>query len=880
MDCGPAALKAVLEGFGIPASYGRLREACQTSVDGTSIDTLEELACSLGLDAEQIMIPVDHVLDAEHGGLPGIAVTTQPNGSTHFVVVWRKHGGWLQVMDPTIGRRWVRESSFLNELYVHKVSVPARDWFEWTKSEEFRGALRHRMQTLGLGKGEIERRIGVADAQSSWSDMAALDAAVRMGAALVEAGAIDRGKEVCGLIAAARPEEIPEAYWTAYDPSLLGEPAVATSESSEGPVGGEGERPAGGPGSVTLVGALLIRLRGTTESAPGDEDEPELRAITEDAEERPGAKLLEMLRQDGVGLLLTLIGGSLLAASGVLLEALLFRSMLDLGEHLTVAGQRLTAVGGVVALGVALLFLDLPISQGLWRIGRRLEVRLRIAFLEKLPRLGDRYFSSRLSSDMAERSHSIHQLRNVGSLFGALTRTSFELLFVTLGILWLDPASAPYAVTAAIACVFIPILAQRGLAERDLRVRSHTGALSRFYLDSLLGLVPIRSHSAEDTMRREHESLLSEWTRAGLRLQRRTVAMLGWQLFISFGFAILLVLNHLRRGSDEPAVLLLVFWALSLPVLGQEIALLWSRYPWQRNITLRLLEPLGALEGLRPEAVEDPGASSIESAPRIVMSGVAVTATGHRLLSDIDLEIPAGSHVAIVGRSGAGKSSLLGLLLGWHRPASGSVEVAGRRLTADVLESLRRQTAWVDPTVRLWNRTLLENVSYGNDGGDVGFAIDRSLLEGVLKSLPDGMQTVLGEGGAMVSGGEGQRVRLARAMVREDARLVILDEPFRGLPRDVRETLLERSRELWRDATLFYASHDILQTVDFDHVVVIEGGRIVEQGRPQELRVAQGAYTRLLEEEETVQSRLWHGDQWRRLVMEGGRLTDPLEDLS
>ncbi len=283
MDCGPAALKAVLEGFGIPASYGRLREACQTSVDGTSIDTLEELACSLGLDAEQIMIPVDPVLDPEHGGLPGIAVTTQPNGSTHFVVVWRKHGGWLQVMDPTIGRRWVREASFLNELYVHKVSVPAQDWFEWTKSEEFRGALRRRMRTLGLGKGEIETRIGAADAESSWIGIAALDAAVRMGAALVEAGAIDRGKEVGGLIAAARPEEIPEAYWSAYDSSLQQEPAVATSESSDGPRSGEGERRPVQPGSVTLTGALLIRLRGTMESAAAVGDEPELRAITEDA---------------------------------------------------------------------------------------------------------------------------------------------------------------------------------------------------------------------------------------------------------------------------------------------------------------------------------------------------------------------------------------------------------------------------------------------------------------------------------------------------------------------------------------------------------------------------------------------------------------------
>ena len=86
MDCGPASLKCLLEGFGISASYGRLREACQTDVDGTSIDTMEEVAVQLGLDAEQIMVPVDHLLLPEARVLPALVVVRLPNGITHFVV--------------------------------------------------------------------------------------------------------------------------------------------------------------------------------------------------------------------------------------------------------------------------------------------------------------------------------------------------------------------------------------------------------------------------------------------------------------------------------------------------------------------------------------------------------------------------------------------------------------------------------------------------------------------------------------------------------------------------------------------------------------------------------------------------------------------------
>jgi ABC-type bacteriocin/lantibiotic exporter with double-glycine peptidase domain len=96
MDCGPATLKCLLEGYGIRASYGRLREACQTDVDGTSIDTLEEIANQLGLVAEQVMVPSDHLFIPNQELLPAIAVVRLPGGLLHFWVLWRRHGRFIR----------------------------------------------------------------------------------------------------------------------------------------------------------------------------------------------------------------------------------------------------------------------------------------------------------------------------------------------------------------------------------------------------------------------------------------------------------------------------------------------------------------------------------------------------------------------------------------------------------------------------------------------------------------------------------------------------------------------------------------------------------------------------------------------------------------
>jgi ATP-binding cassette subfamily B protein len=222
---------------------------------------------------------------------------------------------------------------------------------------------------------------------------------------------------------------------------------------------------------------------------------------------------------------------------------------------------------------------------------------------------------------------------------------------------------------------------------------------------------------------------------------------------------------------------------------------------------------------------------------------------------------------------------LVGLLLGWHRPASGRILIDGEPLDGLRLERLRREIAWVDPTVQLWNRSFLENICYGAPA-DPSLPIDRAIeqadLRGVLERLTNGLQTPLGEGGALVSGGQGQQVRLGRAMVRPGVRLVILDEPFRGLDREQRWKLLNRARRVWREATLLCVTHDIDETQAFDRVLVVEGGQIAEDGAPADLVKRLGSrYRAMLEAEEAVRQELWSSGIWcRRRLVDGVLVED------
>ncbi len=859
-DCGPAALKSLLNGFGVSVSYDSLREACHTDVDGTSIDTLEEVACELGLEAEQIIIPPDHVLLPAAEALPAIVVVRNPDGAAHFVVAWRRHGRLVQVMDPARGRIWIHEAVFVNLLFSHSLAVPTVQWRQWAATDAFLHPLDRRLSAFGLSVEERTRYLAGALQDPSWRSLAALDAAVRLVVSLRSNGAVSRRSAqvvLAGLMDdPSRLDDVPDGCWSVRE-------APNASDGSE---------------QVTVRGAVLVRALRRNDS-PARENSRSVsreagraRRLNAALHARPLREVMAGLWEDGALTPAIAAVAALLATTGIVFEAILLRSALDIGTFLRPKEQLWGAGLALVAFAVIVLGLEIVLASAERRLGRRIEARLRLALLEKIPRLPDTYFRSRPLSDLLERSHSVHTIRQLPVLGCRIVRLLVEVALTAIALSWLNPQLVVPAIVGSLAAVGIPLLASPMFAERDLRLRTHSGALARFHLDALLGRTAIEAHGALPAIEREHEIRLVEWADSSLRLQRTCGALEGIQMLAGLAVAAWMLFGARVDGGTAGVLILQMFWTLNLPALGYELAICMREYPACRSTVLRLLEPLRARDG-GSETTSRGSTTGMAStrAAEIHASRLSIVASGQAILHELDLAVPRGSHVAIVGASGAGKSTLLGALLGWYEISSGELVIDGERIDRCAY-TLRNETAWVDPTVHLWNRSLLENLMYGNDNADnLGAVLEMTGLLSIVGKLPDGLASVLGEAGAVLSTGEAQCVRLARAMLKRSPRLVLLDEPFAGIERDRRRMLLSNARRHWRDTTLLYVTHDIAESRLFDRVIVLERGAIVENGNPQALVQSSSRYRWLLQAQERVNAQL-AGPLWRHICLASGQV--------
>ena len=259
----------------------------------------------------------------------------------------------------------------------------------------------------------------------------------------------------------------------------------------------------------------------------------------------------------------------------------------------------------------------------------------------------------------------------------------------------------------------------------------------------------------------------------------------------------------------------------------------------------RILEVLDSGEVV-PEAPDPVPAAP----PRrgLALRGVWFAYTeGAPVLRHLDLEVAAGERVCVVGPTGAGKSTLLALLLRFYDPEAGAVELDGVDLRRLELASLRRQIALVPQDPWMLDGTIADNLAFGRPGATpeaLEAAARAAFLDDVVSRLPDGWNTQVGEGGVRLSGGQRRRVALARAILR-DASVLLLDEPTSGLDAASEQAVLDALDRAAEGRTVLVVSHRLGLAARADRVVVLDGGRVVEQGPPAELLAAGGVYTRL-----------------------------------
>jgi ATP-binding cassette subfamily B protein len=221
--------------------------------------------------------------------------------------------------------------------------------------------------------------------------------------------------------------------------------------------------------------------------------------------------------------------------------------------------------------------------------------------------------------------------------------------------------------------------------------------------------------------------------------------------------------------------------------------------------------------------------------------------SGQQVLRDFTLTVPGGQKVGLVGRSGAGKSTIMALLQRLYDPDSGEVAIDDQVIGRVTQESLRSSIAVVQQDISLFHRSLLENLRYGRPEAsdeEVYRAVEAARCAEFIDRLPDGYQTLVGERGMKLSGGQRQRLAIARAFLM-DAPIVLLDEATSALDTESEQSIQEALARLFRGRTVMAIAHRLSTLDSFDRIVVLDRGRIVEDGSPRRLLQTKGLYSRM-----------------------------------
>ena len=543
-----------------------------------------------------------------------------------------------------------------------------------------------------------------------------------------------------------------------------------------------------------------------------------------------------------------------IASAATLVVPIAVRRMIDFGFSDANAGlirAYFLAMIGVVAV--------LALASGaryylVMTLGERVVADLRADLFSHLTCLDPSFFDGEKTGDIASRlSADTTQLK---ATFGSSASLALRNLFLFVGAITMMVFTSPKLsafVLAAIPIIVLPLYAAgRSVRERSRRAQDRLADATAFATESLSAVRVMQSFLAEKfTASRYREAAFGAYEAARAMTQARAIVTAA-AIFLAFGSVVVVlwlgaqevIAGSMTGGALSQFVLFAVFGAGALGQLSE----VWNEVSQAAGAAGRI----GEIMAVEPRIVAPAQPVKLAKPVRgeLAFHDVRFTYPGRHddsVLRDVSFRVAPGETVAIVGPSGAGKSTLFQLALRFYDPGSGAVMLDGVDISKLDPADLRAEIALVPQDAFIFGATVADNIAYGAPGATreaVVAAAKQAAADDFISAMPQGYDTALGERGVTLSGGERQRIAIARAILK-NAPVLLLDEATSALDAES-ETLVQGALEtLMKGRSTLVIAHRLATIVTVHRILVIEAGRVVEEGSHASLMAANGLYSRL-----------------------------------
>lgn len=556
---------------------------------------------------------------------------------------------------------------------------------------------------------------------------------------------------------------------------------------------------------------------------------------------------------------LQLVGGlTLVVLSSALVSVVprLLQIALDRIRAGAPTGNILTIAAVMIAVTIVAGSMRFGMRMSLNSISRRMEYDLRNDLFRKLETLDQGYFGRVRTGDlMARLTNDLGAVRMaIGPAIMYLASTIFGGIFALYFMLRIDARLTAIALLPMICMPVVAIVLGRRIHDRFDAVQENFSRLTTLVQENLAGVRIVRAFRQEDAEIDRFRVLNEEYVERNMSLTRLYGIMQpSFGIFAGGGMVAVLGIGGALTLRGVISVGSFVAFGMYLGMLTWPmIALGWVTNLFQRGAAsmARLLEVLDArpsmTEPLAPRPLPPARAGRSIEFRNVGFHYGSSSGEPRWALRDISFVAPAGSTIGIVGATGSGKSALMDLVPRLFDPQEGEILIDGIPIREIALDALRAEIGYVPQESFLFSDTIRTNLEYGSASAENAvWAAGVAQLSETMAGFPGGIETMLGERGINLSGGQKQRVALARALARRPS-IVLLDDALSAVDTHTEAEILRALRETLEGRTALIASHRVSAIRDATWIIVLDEGRIVEQGRHEELFAAGGRYWSLL----------------------------------